>query len=290
MSARARECEVCGRSMSPRKEWLWHCRHCGFLASDFAAGVGASVDGVEGVRRLNFERILDGVERFVRLRGLRLLEPGSSQGLFLEAAGRRGAVATGLEPEARAARATRERGLDVAEASFPEGVDGRRPYDLIVFNAVFEHLADVGEATSACERYLAPGGLLVINVPVSTGLLYRLADLLDRLALSAPLERMWQKGLASPHLSYFNPRNLAMLVSSRTQLRLVASDTLLTMTAAGLKQRIGSTFREPAASVLHWLLLGLVPLQRVFPRDIAVLYFQKPLGAALERERSEPVG
>lgn len=276
MSVPVRECVVCRRSMSPRKEWLWHCRHCGFLASDFTAGVGASVEGVESVRRLNFERILDGVERFVRLSGARLLEPGSSAGLFLEAAGRRGAIATGLEPEARAAAATRARGLDVVQASFPEGLEGRRPYDLIVFNAVFEHLDDVGGAAAACERYLVPGGLLVINVPVSTGLLYRLADLLDRLGLPAAFERMWQKGLSSPHLSYFNPSNLAMLVTSRTGLRLVASEALLTMTAAGLKQRIGSTFSEPAASLLHWLVLGLVPLQRLLPRDIAVLYFERP--------------
>lgn len=290
MSGRVRECVVCRRSMSPRKEWLWHCRHCGFLASDFAAGVGASVEGVEAVRRLNFERILDGIERFVRLRGARLLEPGSSAGLFLEAAQRRGAIATGLEPEARAAAATRARGLDVVQASFPDGLEGRRPYDLIVFNAVFEHLADVGGAAEACERHLEPGGLLVINVPVSTGFLYRLANLLDRLGLPAPLARMWQMGLSSPHLSYFNPHNLAMLVTSRTRLRPVASEALLTMTAAGLKQRIGSTFSEPAASVLHLLLRVLVPLQRLLPRDIAVLYFRKPLADPSGRQEPERGG
>lgn len=90
------------------------------------------------------------------------------------------------------------------------GVDAR-PYDLIVFNDVFEHLPDVNQAMAACRARLAPGGRLDINLPASSGALYRLSRRLFRIGRPGSFERLWQKDFPSPHLSYFNSVNLARL-------------------------------------------------------------------------------
>ncbi len=195
-------CPVCGQGFVQHKSWLVRCAACGFLASTLAPGAGTGIEGLDALRRANFENVLDRLEQHRKLAGLRLLEVGCSTGLFLEVAARRGADVQGIEPELKNALFSRKKGLRVQSGFFPQDLDDRGRYDIIAFNDVFEHLPDPVESLKAVEQLLRPFGIAILNLPSSDGVLYKTATLLDRVGYGAPLERLWQKGLPSPHVSH----------------------------------------------------------------------------------------
>lgn len=133
-------CEACGAAMRKKKTWLYRCEACGFFASTLHPAQGTGVPGLEELRRFNFEIMLDRLEEMRPLAGTQILEVGSAWGWFLEAAQRRGAKVQGIEPEAATAELARRHGLDVETGFFPADLRDRGPYDMIIFNDVFEHL------------------------------------------------------------------------------------------------------------------------------------------------------
>lgn len=252
----AKPCPVCGAPARPLKSWLYRCAACAFEFSTLTAGGGTGIEGLETLRKTNFRLLLDRLERHRSLKGARALEIGPADGWFMEAAAARGADISGLEPDGALADGARARGLKVATGFFPDDLKDAGPYDVIVFNDVFEHLPRPEEAFRRVERLLAPDGLLAINLPSSGGALYRAARLLARFGIDAPLERLWQKGLPSPHLSLFNPANLARLARSAAGLEPVDTFALRTITREGLRARVASTHRGLAGAVLFagvWL-------------------------------------
>jgi SAM-dependent methyltransferase len=278
-SAKFERCPVCAGPVRPLKDWIYRCTACRFEFSTLNPGGGTGIAGLETLRKLNFELLLDRLARHVRLEGTRALEVGPADGWFLEAAARRGVRVTGIEPEPELARAARARGLDVESGFFPRDLKDRGPYALIVFNDVFEHLPDPGEIFRLVAGLLAPGGLVVVNLPSSSGAIYRLAKVLDRLGLSAPLERLWQKGLPSPHLSLFDPANLRRLAESSAGFEFVDAFALRTITREGLAERVASTQRGPSGALLFagvWL-LSFVYVPPLPLSDIFVGIFRKPL-------------
>ena len=58
--------------------------------------------------------------------------------------------------------------------------------------------------------YLEPSGIVIVNLPVADGLIFRMARLVARFGLRDPLNRMWQ-AVPSPHLSYFTGKTLQKL-------------------------------------------------------------------------------
>lgn len=258
--------------MSP---WLSRCETCGLYRSTLVAGPGQAFEGLEDLRRRNFELLLAEIEGLVPLKGARILEVGCAKGWFLEAARQRGASVLGIEPVEQDAKVAESAGLTVRRGLFPAAAKGLGPFDLIVFNDVFEHLPDPADAVRAAEELLANGGMLVINLPSSEGAIFWLAGVLKRLGLPGPFERMWQKGLPSPHLSYFSPTNLEMLVNRHSALREVRTMALPTLSRKGLGKRLsGRSVGLPAVVVgpATWLLSFVLPL---LPADIHVAMFSK---------------
>lgn len=270
-------CAVCNTGMEQGKEWLWRCPACEFLASTHASGAGTGVEGLEGLRRQNFETLLDRLETHMPLAGKTLIEIGCSGGLFLEAAALRGACVSGIEPEDEKANAARAKGFVIESGLFPDALSPSQTFDVIAFNDVFEHLPRPANAVQACARCLNPGGILVLNLPDSEGALYRMASLLDRLGFHGPLERLWQVGFPSPHVSYFNRYNLAKLVEGKTGLGLIHTSALRTWCTAGLKDRIAASYSDPLATLIYVSLLVLLPLQSVLPADILLQFYRKDL-------------
>jgi len=257
--------------MRPRKDWIDRCPECGFLRSTLPAGAGAPIEGVEALRERNFQIILDEVERRRPVAGSRILEVGCSTGNFLVQARARGAEVHAIEPDAVAVETATGLGFEIEEGSFPDDLRDRGPFDLVVFNDVFEHLPVPERALRAAEELLAPAGLLVLNLPSSDGVLYRIADVADRIGFSFPLERLWQHGLSSPHLSYFNPQNLRGFVTRHTDLEILRQRPLETLARRGLRERIRSTVGGPAGWMIFAILFVSAEVIRWLPPDIQLL-------------------
>ena len=270
-------CPVCEEPACPLKTWLYRCAACQFEFTTLTPGGGTGVEGLETLRKTNFRLLLDRLGRHFKLEGARALEVGPADGWFLEAAAARGANISGIEPDPELAQNARARGLDVATGFFPDDLKEMGPYSLIVFNDVFEHLPDPEGAFRHAARLLAPDGFLAINLPSSGGALYRVAKVLSRLGIDAPLERLWQKGLPSPHLTLFNPSNLGRLARRSAGFEPVDTFALRTITREGLGARIGSTHGGVAGAVLFagiWL-LSFVYVPPLALSDIFVGVFRK---------------
>ena len=94
--------------------------------------------------------------------------------------------------------------------------------------------------------------------------------------LEAPYERMWQKGFASPHLSYFRPEALACL-ARREGLFEVYRGSLDSFAFEGLWQRLRydrtSSILGSAATWIAITLAGL--LLRRLPADVPLQSFMQ---------------
>lgn len=230
-----------------RARWLLHCPDCGLecsrLDEEDHAGSPSGLaedhreEGLEGLRRSNFERVLDRITPLLRSRNATLLDVGCGHGWFLDAASRRGLRPAGIEPDQAVVEMASGHGPPVRVGRFPDCVQDGERWDVVAMNDVFEHLPDPRGVLLACHRVLTPEGLLVINIPSSDGLLYRVARLFDRCGSDAAIARLWQKGFPSPHLYYFNDRNLAGLVR-RHGFELVSSSRLPSIQFSGLWSRV----------------------------------------------------
>ncbi len=275
MTTGRKTCDVCNHDMTQIKSWFWSCPHCRFAASSLASGAGADIGGLDELRRQNFATILNRLEQIKPVASASFLEVGCAKGLFLDAVQQRGGSICGLEPDRPNAEIARQTGVPVKIGYFPGDVEAGEQYDVIIFNDVFEHIPAPHRIAEALPALLNPGGLAIINLPNSDGFIYRLSMIADRLGVSGPLERLWQKGLQSPHISYFNADNLKRLVERYSELRQVDTFTLRTIRRQGLYARIRSTFPAIAAVPICagvWVLSFVEPL---LPADITVAVFQK---------------
>ena len=109
--------------MTPRLAWVWQCPACGFLASTLPSGAGTGVDGLESLRRENYEVILGRLDVRLPLAGARLLEVGCARGWFMEAVrARAGRRAPGQHPGVAVVPGEQRFGFrraDVSAALFP---------------------------------------------------------------------------------------------------------------------------------------------------------------------------
>ena len=78
----SKECPTCGLAMREVNVWLDACPGCRYMKSSLTSGVGAPVEGIEYLRRRNFEALLDRLSRHKTLKDARLLEPGCEKGGF----------------------------------------------------------------------------------------------------------------------------------------------------------------------------------------------------------------
>ena len=280
-------CQVCGSVLTPGlASWHLECPACSFECSTLVPAINRDdgtlsktglCDSLAPLRRRNFSRLCTRLEALKALHGQRLLEVGCAYGWFLDAARNSGADCHGIEADVELHRQARNTGCRVIQGFFPECLEESERFDLIVFNDVFEHLPDIQAAMAACRAHLNPGGLLVINLPASSGMLYRLSRLLCRMGKPASFERLWQKGFPSPHLSYFNRQNLKRLAEHHgftAQL----SFPLASVAWRGLWQRIGADGRTGLArqATSFAALSMLAPVLTILPPDIEVHVYASP--------------
>ena len=282
------QCPVCDAEMdAERTPWLLHCRRCGLLGSKLSEEIpdarsraaideAARAEGLSALREQNFRTIVGLLGKLREQRG-RLLDVGCAHGWFLREAASCGWTVVGIEPDPGIARVASRNGAEIRNGTFPDSLKPGERFDVITFNDVFEHLADLNGALRACDGALNPRGLLAINLPDARGALYRLASLLASVGLRRPLERLWQKGFPSPHLTYFTAPLLRRL-AARHGFRPIYSGHLPSVAWRGLWSRLRYDRRSTVAgAALAWAATSaLLPALRALPSDISLEIFEKP--------------
>ncbi|WP_333587074.1 class I SAM-dependent methyltransferase [Phenylobacterium sp.] len=282
-------CPVCGAaSVRPyRHAWLTRCGNCGVLAADFPRNIpdqpgdgGLDEDlRAEGLASL---RLKNNAALLATLAGLlgegrhRLLDVGCGPGFLLSQAAELGFEAQGVEPDANVLAAARGRGVPVRQGYFPVALARDETFDAIVFNDVLEHIPDVRAAIAAASAHLRPGGVLCLNCPDRRGLFFRIAALMDRAGLSGPYDRLWQRGLPSPHLWYFTPANLRQ-ATAPFGLTPARDLRLATAELKGLWSRIRMVRETPLPMALAtWAFTAATyPFAQALPSDAVACFFRK---------------
>ncbi len=238
-------CPVCAAPEMRRQAPYAHCRSCGYWGSELAHDVENTsapeteyeLVSYEHTRTANYNAILDLLARR-HVPGARMLEIGCADGLFLKLADERnGYVAIGIEPNTKMTNGN-PHARDIRRGFFPDVLPaGTAPFDIIALNCVFEHVPDLDAMIASFKRYLAPGGSVMLNVPVSSGAMFKLSRVLYAAHVRYPFDRIWQKGFVSPHLHYFATKNLTRLFE-RHNMKLVADRQLSMFSLGGIHARL----------------------------------------------------
>jgi SAM-dependent methyltransferase len=279
-------CPICNSMLvAGFRSWHLLCNSCGYEKSSLQQAINenkahllidedARAKGLRKLRLGNFHKILESIKK-MHPGGKDLLEVGSAHGWFLEQA-RKDFDVVGLEPDENFFQLTNRRNLPVRRGLFPDALKEGERFDIIVFNDVLEHIPEVEHTLACCYRHLNADGLLVINLPSSNGVFYRISKVLCRLGWSSFFERLWQKDLPSPHVHYFSSSNLSILLG-KNGFKVRAKGRLSTLRLDGLYTRISYTGnRNTGVSfLLYMVVASILPILKVLPSDIEYIVSSK---------------
>ncbi len=242
---RASGCVACSSSQQQRLGPYFRCQGCGYWGSDLLPDVTNTdapdteyeLVSYESTRIENYTTILD-MLRPRHPHGSTMLEVGCADGLFLKLARERsGYEVLGIEPNTKMMGGN-PHGENVLQGFFPDVLaDPDRRFDIIALNCVFEHVPALGAMIESFKRYLTPGGSVMLNVPVSSGFMFKASRALFGVGFAYPFDRIWQKGFVSPHLHYFAEGNLVELFRKH-DMRMVAERPLVLFSLGGLYKRL----------------------------------------------------
>jgi SAM-dependent methyltransferase len=195
----------------------------------------------------------------------------------METAAARGMTCRGIEPDREMSTIAKAAGHDVVDGYFPQDMPSGERYDAIVFNDVFEHLPDVNGIVQTLPNYLRDGGVVIVNLPVADGLIFRLCRAAARLGVRGPLDRMWQRGLPSPHLNYFTGPTLARAFG-QAGFASIRQGQLQSVAKEGLYERIryDRAVGPARATAMYAAARVARAMTGFFPSDIQYFVFQRP--------------
>ena len=281
------QCPVCGSDSKLKfklKFNVYKCPSCGLFTSDagFDFSFKSNLEltsrevGLKKLRFQNFDTIINEL-KILKPGKLSGLEIGTGNGWWLKVCQEQGIDCKGIEPEKAHEAYHKENGLDVFYGFYPNpAVQSKNGYDFIIFNDVFEHIKDIDDLVIALKADLADDGLLIINIPMSDGFFYRTAVALHKLGISSYLERMWQFHFHSPHMNYFNQKNLGMFLNKHGFDK-ITNIKLNSLDFSTLKERIkaDSSVNKLKALTLTTGISLLKPVILSSKPDIRVFFFRK---------------
>ena len=217
-------CPVCGNPLKLNyklKFNVYKCDSCGLLNSDaqFEHSFQSDLEsdsrdiGLRQLRLKNFDTIIKELQK-QKVGSLSGLEIGSGNGWWLETCKNHNMDCIGIEPEKIYENYHKANNLNIIYGFYPDVSPKKEAgYDFIIFNDVFEHIEDINGLVENLKKDLSDDGILIINLPMSTGFFYKMAVRLHRLGSNDSLTRMWQFNFHSPHMNYFNESNMKLLLN-----------------------------------------------------------------------------
>jgi SAM-dependent methyltransferase len=205
-----------------------------------------------------------------------MLDVGCAKGIFLKIDGNAGYTVTGLEPNEQFVQEIRSWSGTVINGFFPDAAAlSNKTFDVIIFNDSIEHIPDLGQVVKGIKDHLADNGIVIINVPTSDGLIFQTAGLLNKFGMNKPFDRLWQKNYSSPHIHYFNKRNLKLLFEKNgfSQRYCMTSPHY---TIKGLWKRISRTYSVFTTFFIWFFMVLLYPIFRIKSNSILVIFLYDP--------------
>jgi 2-polyprenyl-3-methyl-5-hydroxy-6-metoxy-1,4-benzoquinol methylase len=282
-------CVVCGNRMTLKHQLrfqIYQCRKCNLLTSNaifnqsfLSYNTEVRETGIKQLRVNNFESIIQHIiqQKAKISTPISGLEIGSGIGWWLETCKNHNISCIGIEPEKNFEAYHNENKLSVIYDFYPltkNKLD--KKFDFIIFNDVLEHIADIHSLIWALDQNLKEDGIIIINLPLSTGIFYRSATFFHKIGVRSFLERMWQFSFHSPHMHYFNEKNIKQLFdrygfTSRTDFSLNSIET------KNLKERIitDRSYSKIRGYLIAKLIFLLNPILNNCTPDIKVFFFTR---------------
>jgi len=215
----------------------------------------AHINALYDLRTKNFRKIIETLKQYVPQNGLGL-EVGSSYGWFLQMARDNGLQCIGIEPEQQMTSEYEAMGLKHINGLFPQDLPASiNNLDFVVFNDVFEHIQDLEAVLNKCYEVLNDQGILVINLPLSSGPVYKMGQIGYLLGNKLLLNRLWQFNFYTPHFYYFNSYNLNKMLSNY-RFKVLNYVSLYTFEAKSLSSRITMSKQHSQKGKLLFSCLG----------------------------------
>ncbi len=269
------ECIICKFNTNKITPYVLKCPNCNFYMSSLKPGVGQDVKGISDLRKKNFKKLIKTIETYQKKPDL--LEIGSGDGYFIEECIKKQIKITGSEASEKSLNYLKLKfKVNLLKLSMPlkNNILLEKKYNVIIFNDVFEHLKNIHVVVKQLKTMITDDGIILINLPSSQGIIFRLSEFLYKFGLNKFYDRLWQKGMSSPHLSYFNKKNLIELFKGHN-FHIVFTGHLDSVSFEN-KERIKSSHKNKLLVLLLSFGLSIFfLLQKLLPKDIIYLIFKK---------------
>ena len=283
-------CEICGTtskvSYNRDSIQIYFCEKCQhYYCSELNSSIQYDVyeyyeDSLKQLRIRNFSKIINKMMRILPT-GAVGLEVGSALGWFLQESSKAGYSMCGIEPiSTNYEKSIKEDMYSVINGYFPQDLPEKYlgSFDFIIFNDVFEHIPNLQNLIIRCRDYLKDDGYLIINLPMNTGIMYRVASVFAKLGNFHTLERLWQLETESPHLHYFSPTSLkkSTKIAGFLPIFEFSLDTV-DLNIKNLYARVSGIGKSSKlkSAVLTCGIMASVPLMKIMPKDIKCFVFKK---------------
>ncbi len=271
-----KKCFICNKKVIKNYDFCFKCSACNYYFSNLKPGYGQDVSGIENLRKKNFKKIL---RQIIKIKNdPKILEIGSGDGYFIEECIKLKISIAGSEASNKSLRRLKKKfksEIKLFKLSLPEQIHKKtkEKFDFIIFNDVFEHLNGLDNVIEQLKKVLKIDGSVIVNLPSSNGIIFKISDIMMKLGYSKFYERLWQKNMSSPHLSYFNQENLNKLFLKHNFHNFQSGylDSLDTKNY----QRIKNIYRSKLLTfILSIICFLLAIIQRVLPKDIIFSFYK----------------
>lgn len=158
---------------------VWKCKESGyrFYAPDTVFGDALFYEELQAIKGGDYypenKWEYDQALKYVTA-DAQLLEIGCGVGYFLEKAINKKASVCGLELNAQAVEACKNKNLNVSLETLDEhSTSNQGFYDIVCAFQVLEHITDIGRFINQCLYVLKPGGLFIFAVPNSNPYIFK---------------------------------------------------------------------------------------------------------------------